>query len=1025
MRQLVSLLCLGCACSSPTARALAEKVGQALGTQQVLPEVEPNGATAAALVLPGHDAVVRGNVKPVADTDYYRFTAAVGDRVFAATVTSGSSANGLNDTVLELVASDGTTVLERDDDDGSFADRASSLAGCLIPAAGDYFLRVSAVAQVRPYDLHFHLQRGAPVNEVEPNEGGQPLAGQGLVNGALASVSDVDTFAVSVNAGDTVFASLDLDPERDGSDWAARLSLRPTGAGGGWLASGSTGPGPHSLANFLTVKKAGTVLVSVDAEATGFGNYTLGVSIHPATAASGQCSTFASTAPLSFSPGNTVTSSIVVPTALTVADVDVGLSITHRSLQDLRVALTAPGGNVVGPLGGLSSTTPSTDFAFDEQAALLPVRDGVVSQPNPASRLHWLDGQPGAGTWSLSLANDSTFSGTLDAWALTLCARPAFVCPGGAAAQPVARYDFEAGAQGWSHSGTLDSWALGFPGAGPIASCGSGSSCWKTNLTGNYPASSSADLVSPPIALPATGTARVTWSMKYQLESDDFDHARVVVREQGGGNARTVWEWHDATMTGQSAGWATFAADLSGYAGKTVELVFVLDADAVNQLAGLAVDDVAFTACPPSPCGNGALDTGEQCDLGALNGQRGACCAVTCQFVGAGTSCRSAAGACDLAESCTGASPTCPADGLQPNGSTCDDGNPCTSADACQAGACSGAAVGCAAPDGCHFAGTCSPATGCAYPARPDGSLCDDTNACTATDTCQAGACQGGSPKTCAAADACHVAGVCAPATGLCSSPPASDGTLCDDSDPCTQRDACTAGTCAGLPISCTALDTCHAPGTCDPSNGVCSQPVKADGAACDDGDACTTADTCSGGACLPGPEKGCTALDSCHLAGTCDPLTGGCSSPAKGDGAGCNDANACTRGDVCMSGVCVGGAPLLCPARDDCHLAGACDQSSGSCLEVPRADGSACDGGTCRAGACATGGAGGGAGAAREAAAAAVALPSPTPARPGAEPAGARAWPRRGARAARARSSLAWRCCSVRCSVRGEGASG
>ena len=60
-------------------------------------------------------------------------------------------------------------------------------------------------------------------------------------------------------------------------------------------------------------------------------------------------------------------------------------------------------------------------------------------------------------------------------------------------------------------------------------------------------------------------------------------------------------------------------------------------------------------------CGNGVTEPGEQCDDGNL--ANGDCCSATCLFEAAGTPCRAAAGVCDLAETCTGTSGTCPADG--------------------------------------------------------------------------------------------------------------------------------------------------------------------------------------------------------------------------------------------------------------------------------------------------------------------------------------------------------------------------
>src|SRR2546421_702673 len=92
------------------------------------------------------------------------------------------------------------------------------------------------------------------------------------------------------------------------------------------------------------------------------------------------------------------------------------------------------------------------------------------------------------------------------------------------------------------------------------------------------------------------------------------------------------------------------------------------------------------------------------------------------------------------------------------------------------------------ATDQCHVAGTCNPATGtCSNPAKPDGASCDDGNACTGTDTCQAGTCTGTNPVVCAATDQCHVAGTCDPATGTCSNPAKPNGAACNDGSACTR----------------------------------------------------------------------------------------------------------------------------------------------------------------------------------------------------------------------------------------------
>jgi hypothetical protein len=152
------------------------------------------------------------------------------------------------------------------------------------------------------------------------------------------------------------------------------------------------------------------------------------------------------------------------------------------------------------------------------------------------------------------------------------------------------------------------------------------------------------------------------------------------------------------------------------------------------------------------------------------------------------------------------------------------------------------------------------------------------------------------------------VAGLCDPQTGFCSDPAAADGTACADGDACTQSDTCQSGVCVGTnPVVCTASDQCHVAGLCDPQTGFCSDPAKPDGSACNDGNLCTQLDTCQTGACSGGNPVICVASDQCHLPGSCDTGTGFCSNPVAADGTACNDGNQCSVSDACTAGVCNG----------------------------------------------------------------------------------------------------------------------
>jgi hypothetical protein len=142
---------------------------------------------------------------------------------------------------------------------------------------------------------------------------------------------------------------------------------------------------------------------------------------------------------------------------------------------------------------------------------------------------------------------------------------------------------------------------------------------------------------------------------------------------------------------------------------------------------------------------------------------------------------------------------------------------------------------------------------------------------------------------------------------------PAADGTGCNDGNACTQGDTCQAGTCEGTPVVCTASDQCHDAGICNPGTGVCSNPAKLNGTGCNDGNACTQGDTCQAGTCEGTPVV-CTASDQCHDVGVCNPASGLCSNPAKPDGSACNLVNATAS---CAAGAC---AMVSCtPGFGDC----------------------------------------------------------------------------------------------------------
>jgi MYXO-CTERM domain-containing protein len=266
------------------------------------------------------------------------------------------------------------------------------------------------------------------------------------------------------------------------------------------------------------------------------------------------------------------------------------------------------------------------------------------------------------------------------------------------------------------------------------------------------------------------------------------------------------------------------------------------------------------------------VTTGTTCTMNSDCGSGfcvdGVCCNNAC--AGGTTDCQ----ACSIAAGAA-VNGTC---GPRTAGLTCSDGNMCTTADTCDSGGTctAGTPVSCTASDQCHDVGVCDTTTGsCSNPVKANGTTCSDANACTTGDTCQIGVCTPASTATCAAPDQCHTAGTCDTSSGTCVYPAKADGTACNDANACTATDTCMAGVCTGTGgVTCAASDSCHDVGVCDTTTGTCSNPAKANGTTCSDGTMCTSNDVCSNGVCAGttvtcNDNNACTS-DSCVAAVGC-----------------------------------------------------------------------------------------------------------------------------------------------------------
>ena len=481
----------------------------------------PNNTAATATPLGGTSVKMRGNLFPNGDVDFYSFNATAGDRVYAAVMTA-FSAGSSTDSQLSLIGSDGTTVIEFDDDNGSFAALSSSIAGAIIPTTGIYYLKVNdftaGTTSERPYDLYLKVQSGAPTPEVEGNDTpatANDTPASGWISGSRnpATATEQDWYAIDLTAGETVFLSLDLDPERDGTTWNGRLGFALFGDASNQIlvvddaGTGDVSPNPNipSEALFFTVKETGTYYLFVDSAtgATGGPTATYNLSVSKLAAIPGYTTYTSTDVPKTIGPGTgSVSSTLTIPDTKRIKDLAVRITLNHALMQDVDAILTTPEGNQIALFTDIGSNATGgqtqMDLRLDDYNAVPPtftVLKGVALTPELGSKLDQLKGMKTNGTWTLTLYDDgaNTSGGTLTSWALDVLedTTPATL----ASATTLYSQDFESGDGGFTHSGAADSWARGTPNTpgttttNPVASftaANSGVNCWKTNLTGTY-----------------------------------------------------------------------------------------------------------------------------------------------------------------------------------------------------------------------------------------------------------------------------------------------------------------------------------------------------------------------------------------------------------------------------------------------------------------------------------------------------------------------------------------------------------
>lgn len=283
-----------------------------------------------------------------------------------------------------------------------------------------------------------------------------------------------------------------------------------------------------------------------------------------------------------------------------------------------------------------------------------------------------------------------------------------------------------------------------------------------------------------------------------------------------------------------------------------------------------------------------------------------------------------------------------------PNNTLCNDLNPCTTHDHCNAGVCVGSPVVCNDNNQCT-SDSCFYGTGeCVYEFHPMQS-CDDGNPCTLNDWCigsnhSDATCVGQSVVECDDGNVCTL-DYCNTMDGQCVYPDLSPEnqplTPCDDGNACTTASHCSVGgSCTGTPgsiLECNNTFECLSV-TCDPIFGCVRSPISA-GTPCSSGLPCFLGSSCDGtGSCIGGSS---TCNDNNVCTNDVCTINGCLYSSTELIGTQCDDHLDCTANDTCsVDGTCVG-LPFICNDNNPC-TSDLC--TSTGCVHLPMSEGTQCD---------------------------------------------------------------------------------
>lgn len=139
------------------------------------------------------------------------------------------------------------------------------------------------------------------------------------------------------------------------------------------------------------------------------------------------CSTVTNNTAVTLPPiggNNTRTSTINIPSGMSISDLNLSVDISHTSISDLRLTLAGPTGASAIVLNASCGANDNIDATFDDSGSALTcgTNPAVTGTVIPLNALSIFNGTNSTGTWTLTIRDNANGNGgTLNNWALNIC----------------------------------------------------------------------------------------------------------------------------------------------------------------------------------------------------------------------------------------------------------------------------------------------------------------------------------------------------------------------------------------------------------------------------------------------------------------------------------------------------------------------------------------------------------------------------------------------------------------------------